>query len=130
MFNSAWYSNLTKPIFTPPAGIFSPVWIFLYATLLISLILFAVKPTFKDKLRGYIYFITQMLLNLAWSPVFFYYKNIGLALIIVIVMDIFVVLTIKRFFIVSKTAAILLLPYLIWILFATYLNIGFFLLNK
>ena len=130
MYNSYWYSNLIKPAFTPPAVIFSPVWIFLYATLLVSLILFSVKPAYENKLLGYLCFITQMLLNLIWSPAFFYFKNIGLALIIIILLDIFVILTMKRFFTVSKTAAIILLPYLIWISFATYLNTGFFILNR
>lgn len=130
MYNSYWYSNLIKPAFTPPAAIFSPVWIFLYATLLVSLILFSVKPAYENKLSGYLCFVTQMLLNLIWSPVFFYFKNIGLAFIIIILLDIFVILTIKRFFTVSKTAAVILFPYLIWISFATYLNTGFFILNR
>ena len=129
MYNSVWYNSLTKPFLTPPAFVFPPVWIFLYTTLLIALILYSVKFSRAGKLRGYIYFIIQLLLNLAWSPAFFIMKNIGLALFIIILLDIYVLLTIFRFYKVSKTAGIILIPYFIWILFATYLNAGFFVLK-
>ena len=129
MYNTIWYDNLIKPALNPPSEIFSPVWIILYGTILVSLILYTIKISRHKKLRGYIYFITQMLLNLAWSPAFFYLKNIGLALGIVILLDILVIMTIIQFYKVSKLSGITLIPYLIWILFATYLNIGFFVLN-
>ena len=88
----------------------------------------------KDKSRflqelGYIYFIAQLIFNLLWTPSFFYLKNIVLALIVVIFLDIFVVLAVKSFYKVSKISGLILIPYLIWILFATYLNIGYFVLN-
>ena len=60
---------------------------------------------------------------------FFILQNPNLALVVIIFMDLFVILTIKEFFKVSKISAYLLLPYLIWIIFATYLNIGFVILN-
>ena len=130
MYNSIWYDNLMKPIFNPQAWIFPPVWIFLYATLLLALILYIISPARGNRIRGIAYFIVQMILNIIWSPVFFYYKNIGLALIVIILLDIFVVITIKRFYKISKTAGIILIPYLCWIIFATYLNAGFFILNR
>ncbi len=124
MYKTIWYDNLIKPAFNPPASIFSPVWIILYGTILVSLILFAIRPSSESKLKGYIYFITQMLLNLAWSPAFFYLHNIGLALGIIILLDITVIMTMIQFF-----ACYILIPYLLWILFATYLNVSFFVLN-
>ena len=129
MYNTVWYDNLIKPFLTPPAWVFAPVWIFLYATLLIALILFTIKITKTEKFRGYIYFIFQMLLNLAWSPAFFIQQNIKLALGLIILLDLFAVLMLRRFFIVSKMSGAILIPYILWILFATYLNIGFFILN-
>ena len=129
MYNSVWYNSLTKPFLTPPAYIFAPVWIALYTTLLVALILYSIKFSRVGKLKGYIYFIIQLLLNLAWSPAFFVLQNIGLALIIVILLDIFVILTIIRFFKVCKLSGIILIPYLLWILFATYLNLSFYILN-
>ena len=56
-------------------------------------------------------------------------QNIGLALAVVIVLDIFVFLTIKKFYSVSKLSGLILIPYFIWVLFATYLNMGYFILN-
>ncbi len=129
MYNSVWYDSLTKPFLNPPAWVFPPVWIFLYATLLFALILFAAKFTIRSKIRGGIFFVIQLILNLLWSPAFFGMKNIGLALGIIILLDIFVLFTIIEFFKVSKVSAYLLAPYFVWILFATYLNISFFVLN-
>lgn len=128
MFSSEWYYNLTKPILSPPDWIFAPMWTFLYILIIIALILYAITPA-KNKKYGYIFFIIQILLNFSWSPIFFLMQNITLALIVIILLDIFVVLTIRKFYSVSKISGIILVPYLIWILFATYLNIGYLILN-
>ena len=128
MFKSVWYHNLIKPPLAPPDWIFPPVWLILYFTMLMALLLYIFKPA-KNKKLGYIYFITQLIFNLLWTPSFFYLKNIVLALIVVIFLDIFVVLAVKSFYKVSKISGLILIPYLIWILFATYLNIGSFVLN-
>jgi len=129
MYNSDWYNSLIRPFLAPPSFIFTPVWIVLYITLAIALILYVTEFSIKNKKSGYIYFAAQLLLNLVWSPVFFGMKNILLALIIILLMDLFVILTIKQFYSISKLAGIILIPYLLWILFATYLNIGYFVLN-
>ncbi len=129
MYNSIWYDSLVKPVLNPPSWIFPPVWSILYALIIISLFIYIFKNSLQNKSSGYVYFIIQLILNLAWSPIFFYFKNIGLALIIVVLLDYFVILTIKRFYSVSKISAILLIPYLLWILFATYLNTAFLILN-
>ena len=128
MFKSVWYYNLTKPPLAPPDWIFPPVWSILYFSMLVALLLYLFKPAQNKKL-GYIYFIAQLILNLLWTPTFFYLQNIVLALIVIILLDIFVILTIKSFYKVSKISGLILIPYLIWILFATYLNIGYLVLN-
>ena len=128
MFKSVWYYNLIKPPFVPPNWIFPPVWSILYLTLFVALLLYVFKPS-QNKKSGYIYFATQLILNLLWTPAFFYLKNIVLPLIVIILLDIFVILTIKSFYKVSKISALILIPYLIWILFATYLSIGYLVLN-
>ena len=128
MFKSVWYYNLTKPPLAPPDWIFPPVWSILYFSMLVALLLYLFKPT-QNKKSGYIYFAVQLILNLLWAPVFFYLKNMFLALIVIILLDIFVILTIKSFYKVSKISGLILIPYLIWILFATYLNIGYLVLN-
>lgn len=128
MFNSFWYHNLIKPPFTLDDSIFKPAWIILYTVIFISLIFYITSKN-DDKKSGYIYFIIQLFLNFVWTPVFFGLKNISLALFVIILLDIFVLLTIKRFYCVSKIAGLLLVPYFLWICFATYLNIGYFVLN-
>ena len=129
MFDTEWYNLLIKPPFTPPAWIFAPAWVFLYLTILVSLILFTTKHRGQNKVNGYIYFIIQLLLNIIWVPLFFIQKNVGLAFIDIIFLDVFVFLTIKEFYKTSQSSAIILIPYFIWILFATYLNCGILFLN-
>lgn len=128
MFNSIWYDNLIKPALNPPSAIFPVVWGILYTLMLAAFVIYIVKPAFR-KGRGYLYFFLQLILNLLWSPAFFYFKSIESALVIIIFLDIFVFLTIKNFYRVDRFAGILLIPYFIWILFATYLNIAFLILN-
>lgn len=129
MYNSIWYNSLTKPLLSPPAKIFPPVWIILYILIFISLSLFIFAKSDNSKRKGYIFFAIQIILNLLWSPVFFLMQNIGLALFVIILLDIFVILTINNFCKFSKMAAFLLIPYLLWIIFATYLNIAYYMLN-
>lgn len=129
MYNTFWYDTLAKPFLTPPPEVFAPAWIILYITIIVSLIIFTLTKTRKNKTIGYFYFLIQLLLNIAWTPVFFYMENIILALIIIILLDIFVFFTIKEFYKISYIAAGILIPYFIWIIFATYLNIGILILN-
>lgn len=130
MYNSVWFNSLTKPFLNPPSKVFPPVWSVLYILIFISLFFYIVAKTGNLKMRGYLYFGVQILLNLLWSPVFFLAHNIALALFIVILLDIFVVLTIKSFYKMSKISAFLLVPYLLWIFFATYLNFAYLILNR
>ena len=129
MYNTICYSELNKPFLTPPAWVFPPVWIILYALIFAALIVYTIKCKRCNKLKGYVVFVLQMLFNLLWSPVFFALNNISLALGIVIILDILVFLNIYYFSKVSRTSGILLLPYFLWICFATYLNLMFLVLN-
>ena len=129
MFDMTWYDSLIKPFLNPPAWIFTPAWIFLYFTMFLSLVFFTIKRARADKTKGYIYFILQLLVNFLWTPAFFMMKNIPLCLLIIVILDILVVLNIKYFYKVSRTAAFVLIPYFLWLIFATYLNIGILILN-
>ena len=124
MINLDWYNSLIKPDFTPPNYLFGPVWGIIYLSILASLIFYINKRTFVPKIKGYIFFIIQMVLNILWIPAFFIMKSTHAGLIIIILLDIFVFMTIREFHKVSRAAAYILVPYLIWILFATYLNAG------
>lgn len=129
MYNSNWFYSLKKPYFDPPGEIFTPVWIILYSLIFSAFVLYYLKKTEINKKEGYLYFFVQLILNFIWSPAFFILQDIGLALFIIILLDIFVFLAIKNFYKVSKISAILMVPYFIWILFATYLNVSYFVLN-
>lgn len=125
----SWYSTLIQPPLKPPAWIFAPVWTILYISMGVALFLYARKESAVSKAWGYVLFFTQLLVNLAWSPAFFGLKNIVLALVLIILLDILVLFNIIEFFKVSKSAARCLIPYFIWLIFATYLNIGIVVLN-
>ena len=129
MYNSVWYYSLNLPPLTPPAWIFASVWTVLYTTIFISLILFIVKSSNKSKILGYILFFGQLALNFLWAPVFFGMHNIKSAFIILIFMAILVLFNIKEFYRISKMSAYFLIPYFIWMLFATYLNMRILILN-
>ena len=127
--NLIWYETLNKPAFTPPPGVFAPAWTIFYTLIFTSLIIFLIKNTNENKTVGVVLFVIQMVLNLLWSPVFFYWQNISLAFAVIVLLDIFVIGTIIAFYKASKISAYLLVPYILWLLFATYLNWGFLVLN-
>lgn len=124
-----WYNTLNKPAFTPPSWVFAPAWTVLYIMIFLSFVVFMVTKTEQDKTLGIWLFLTQLLLNFLWSPVFFYWKNISLSLVIIILLLAFLLLAIINFFKVSKLSAILLIPYFLWICYAAYLNYGFMMMN-
>lgn len=129
MYNSIWFNSLTKPFLNPPSEVFTPVWVILYILIFISLLIYIIKPARTSKISGYIFFSIQLFFNIIWSPVFFFMQNIGFALFIVLLLDIFVFLTMRSFYKISAISAFLLIPYFIWVLFATYLNGAYFVLN-
>jgi len=123
-----WYTTLNRPLLTPPGWLFGPVWTLLYAMMAIALWLVWESPTPK-KSPAITAFGIQLALNALWSPLFFYLKNPGLAFIEIILLWISIIATLYLFKRHSKTAALLLVPYLLWVSFAVYLNLFFWLLN-
>jgi tryptophan-rich sensory protein len=124
-----WYKTLNKPFFNPPNWIFSPVWISLFFLMGISLFLVWRRqghPTFKTAL---IFFFVQLILNILWSVAFFGLRSPLLGLIDIILLWIAILLTILNFLKVSKIGGLLLIPYLIWVSFATFLNFSLWILN-
>lgn len=124
-----WYETLNRPPFTPPAWVFAPAWTILYTMMFVSLFIVIREKTFENKTNAIILFLTQLLFNFLWSPTFFYWHNIKMAFIIIILLLIFLVATITFFYRISKLSAFLLIPYLLWICFAIYLNFGFMIMN-
>jgi tryptophan-rich sensory protein len=126
-----WYAALNKPVFSPPNYLFAPVWTILYILMGIGLYLVWKKGIKTKKSREAVYtFGVQLFLNAIWSPIFFGYKNIFLALIVIILMLFFIVKTIVLFAKIDKKAAYLLYPYAAWVSFATILNFSVWILNR
>lgn len=124
-----WYPGLIKPPLTPPPWVFAPVWTVLYAMMAVSVWLVWKNDGFAGNRQGFILFGTQLVINFMWSFLFFGLSNIALGLLDLVVLDILVVLLIRRFRESDQTAGLLLVPYLGWIAFATYLNFGIWILN-
>lgn len=130
MVNLQWYNELAKPAFTPAAEIFAPAWLILYSLILISFIFYLkTKSDIYSKKQGYALFFIQLLLNISWTPVFFWLKAPNLSLVIICILAVLIMLTILEFHKISKISSYLLIPYLIWVIFAIYLNAGIIILN-
>ncbi len=129
MQDSLWYYSLNKSPLTPPEAVFPIVWTILYIMIAISLF-FYIKDGFRqEKIIPLVIFITQIILNLLWTPVFFESHDIKLAFFIIIALIILVFINIILFYKKSKTAAFLLIPYFLWLIFASYLNYEIIKLN-
>ncbi len=124
-----WYENLEKPSWNPPSAVFGPVWTTLYAAMGLAswLVWRRWRRSEDERSRGSAMtalelYAVQLVVNLAWSPVFFGMQRIGAALGVIVVLWGLIVATIDRFRRLSGLAAVLLLPYLAWVSFATALN--------
>ena len=124
-----WYQTLTKPPLTPPASYFPIAWGILYTLMTIAFFIVLSKPHTQEKYIAVNLFLFQLVLNFTWSYVFFEMESILLGLIDVFLLLILLSFTTYYFFKVSKLAGILLIPYLIQVTFALYLNFGFAILN-
>ncbi|MBR2526509.1 tryptophan-rich sensory protein [bacterium] len=129
MYNSDWYNALNTPMFMPPNWLFAPVWIILYLMIFASFWIFCVSKSPIKKSLAVMFFAIQLFLNFIWSTVFFTRTDIQGALVIVIFMWVFIVLTIIEFHKISKLSSYLLIPYFLWVSFALYLNTYFYILN-
>lgn len=119
-----WYAYLNKPFFNPPNWIFGPVWTTLYALMGI-----AVYLVWKKRKGIPFWFWVQLVLNALWSILFFGLQNPILAFVGVVFLWLSIFLTITSFYRIHKTAAYLLVPYLLWVTFASLLNASIALLN-
>ena len=124
-----WYAGLNKPSFNPPNYLFGPVWITLYFMMGIAFFLVWKNSGKFDIKVPAILFITQLVLNALWSIIFFGMKNPMLGFIEIIILWAFIVLCVIKFYPVSKIAAWLLIPYLLWVSFASVLNFKLWMLN-
>jgi benzodiazapine receptor len=125
-----WYAYVEKPSFTPPDWVFSPVWISLYFLMGLSGYLVWRKGlTERGVGKAMAFYAVQLILNPFWSFAFFGFHSPPAGLVVIIVLWVMIALTIFYFSRVSRAAAILLVPYILWVSFATVLNLSIFVLN-
>jgi translocator protein len=120
--DSAWYESLAKPSWTPPDAVFGPVWIALYAAMAVAAWRVWRKGGWQTQRGALALFVSQLVVNFAWSFIFFRAQQIGWALADILVLWILIAATIRRFAAIDAPAARLLMPYLAWVTFAALLN--------
>jgi translocator protein len=127
---NSWYAELIKPSFNPPNWIFGPVWTTLYIVMGVALYLIWQQGLGKSFVKNsFILFVVQLVLNAAWSIAFFGMQNTGLALLVIALLWVSILILIIRFYKINKLASYLLIPYILWVSFASVLNFSIWQLN-
>lgn len=125
-----WYPTLNKPAFNPPNWTFAPVWTSLYLLIGIAAYLVWLK---RDQIvhfpRTVAIYLIQLILNLAWSFIFFYLHEIGFALAEIILLLIVIVINAVTFYRIDKRAGLIFIPYILWVSFASFLTYNILILN-
>ena len=122
-----WYSNLNKSSFNPPDWVFAPVWTTLYLFMTAALWL-AWHKNYKDLNLIYIY-LMHLFFNTTWSIVFFVFHNIFAALINLVIVISFIIILMIKYKKISNLSFIIMIPYLLWCIYALTLNISLYILN-
>lgn len=124
-----WYATLNKPFFSPPNWLFAPAWTILYILMGIALFYVWKAPKVKKTNEGLMLFGAQLIFNVIWSIVFFGFRSIVGGVLSIVVLLILILMTTAQFYRIDKRAAYLMVPYLLWVCFATMLNIAVYFLN-
>jgi tryptophan-rich sensory protein len=126
-----WYAGLAKPSFNPPNWVFGPVWTALYAMMGLAAYLVYEKGWNRPEVRKALtVFGVQLVLNALWSVVFFGGRQLLGGVVVIVLLWLMILLTIRLFSRTSRPAAYLLVPYMLWVSFATVLNVSLYLLNR
>lgn len=124
------YATLTKIPFSPPSSLFGIIWPLLYLFMALALFLIHKGDNLNaHKTKATLLFLFQLFFNFLWCILFFGSNTMWLAFVVILILDCSVCLTLRYFYFLNKWAGFLFVPYLVWILFATYLNFGFALIN-
>lgn len=125
-----WYVFLIKPSWTPPNWLFGPIWTVLYVLMGVALFLVWREGVNREDVRiALVVFAAQLILNVLWSVIFFGFHSLLGGLLTVIILWIAILANIIVFYRVSKPAGLLLVPYIVWVSIASYLNYSVYLLN-
>lgn len=122
-YGNPWFDHLIKPTFMPPGWAFGVVWPILYALMGIALAIIIAQPPSPRRQAALTLFLIQLLLNFAWSPIFFAGHDIRLAKVIIFAITAIAAAAAGQFLRLRKPAGLLLIPYLAWLIFATMLNV-------
>lgn len=120
--NNIWYQNLNKSVLTPPMLAMNIIWGIIYALIFTALIIFLAKGIRREDTPALVLFTVNLLLNFSWPYIFFVQHNLLLSLVLVVLMILTLLPLIVMFGKKSKTAAAFLIVYLVWLIFALYLN--------
>ncbi len=124
------FATFNKPPLAPPAWLFAPAWIVFYTCMgVASYLIYASETKGKERDKALKLYAVQLAVNFLWTLIFFNMAQYYLALAWIIFLGFLIILTMKSMKPISKTAFNLMIPYLAWIVFATYLNLGIALLN-
>ena len=125
-FKEPWYSEIILPSFNPPSWVFGPVWTTLY--IMMSVAIWKIW-IYSFDLKLLKFYLIHLFFNGTWSIIFFGFHQIGLALINLVVIVIFIILLMKRYFTRDKVSFYLMTPYFLWSSYALILNSAIFILN-
>ena len=125
-----YMQTVAKPALTPPGWVFGVIWTLLYTLMGVSAARIWLNPDSLQRSRGLNLYVAQLIVNFFWSLIFFNAQAFGFALLWLLLLWVLVLLMILQFYKVDKIAAYLQIPYLIWLTFAAYLNIGVWYLNQ
>jgi tryptophan-rich sensory protein len=128
-YGNSWFDALAKPAFMPPGWAFGLVWPILYALLGVSLALILALPPSPRRRAALTLFFVQLALNFAWSPIFFALHDLRLSQVVIVAMTAIAAGAAGQFYRLNRTAGLLLVPYLGWLVFATVLNSAIAALN-
>ena len=124
-----WYQKLAKPSWTPPRWLFGPVWTVLYALMAVAAWLVWKRAGWQGSNGALTMFAIQLALNLAWSFIFFKYHLTGWAFAEIVLLWTAIAVTMAKFATVSMVAALLFVPYLVWVTYASALNFAVWRMN-
>ena len=124
-----WYADAEKVAWNPPPAVFAPAWSVLYVLMAVAAWLVWRRGGFGAARTALTLYIVQLALNAAWTPIFFSGRLVWLALVVIVALEVVLVATAVAFWRHSKVASWLLGPYMVWVAFATTLNLGIAVLN-
>ena len=121
-YGNRWFDALEKPALMPPGWLFGVAWTILYILMGLALAIVLHARGAKGRGPAIVLFLVQLVMNLAWSPLFFRAHQVGSALMLILALIVVVAITIWLFARIRRVAGLLLLPYLAWLAFASFLN--------